>query len=155
MRGAQPASSASRQRVRTSTSGRRASGRESRIGHRRREIIAAGLGKLEKFGSHDGADCVAADVLSIGVAATVTKEPRPGLHRTDVKPVAKTFLGALGRPPPFPLPSLSIAELLDRRYPREYWHPPWEGQLRFRRYRISEGHEKPFVTRSVRHEVKF
>ena len=34
--------------------------------------------------------------------------------------------------------------------PREYRHPPWEGRLRFRRYRISEGHEKPFVTRSVR-----
>ena len=60
-----------------------------------------------------------------------------------------------GRPPPFPLSSLSIADSWIAAMPREYRHPPWEGQLPFRRYRISEGHEKPFVTRSVRHEVKF
>ena len=66
----------------------------------------------------------------------------------------RTFRGELGRPPPFPLSSLSIADFVDCRYPREYWHAPWERQLRFRRYRISEGHEKPFVTSGVRHEVK-
>ena len=32
--------------------------------HRCRKIVAAGFGKLEKRGSHDGADRVATDVLS-------------------------------------------------------------------------------------------
>ncbi len=63
--------------------------RKAELGHRRRKIIAARFGKLEKLGSHDGADRVAADVFSIGVAATVTKEPRLGLHRADVEPVAE------------------------------------------------------------------
>jgi hypothetical protein len=59
------------------------------LGHRRRKIIATGFGKLEKCRTHDGADRVAADVFSIGVAATVTKEARLGLRRADVKPVAE------------------------------------------------------------------
>ena len=29
--------------------------------------------------------------------------------------------------------------------PGEYRHPPWERRLRFRSYRISVGHEKPFA----------
>jgi hypothetical protein len=46
---------------------------KAELGHRRRKIIAAGFGELEKRRGHDGADRVAADVFSIGVAATVTK----------------------------------------------------------------------------------
>ena len=36
----------------------------------------------------------------------------------------------------------------------EHPHPPWGGRLRFRSYRISEGYEKPFVTRSSATKVK-
>jgi hypothetical protein len=38
--------------------------------------------------------------------------------------------------------------------PGEYRNPPWQGGLRFRSYRISVGYEKPFASRSIRHEVK-
>jgi hypothetical protein len=58
------------------------------LGHRRRKIIAMRFGELEKLRSHDGADRVAADVFFISVAATVTKEPRLGLSRADLEPVA-------------------------------------------------------------------
>src|SRR5258708_1776678 len=53
--------------------------------HRCRKIVAAGFGKLEKRGGHDGADRVATDVLSPSVAAAVsvyreqsTRNPRRG-----------------------------------------------------------------------------
>src|SRR5580693_9221702 len=52
---------------------------KAELGHRRRKIIVAGFGELEKRRGHDGANRVAADVFSIGVAATVTKEARLGL----------------------------------------------------------------------------
>src|SRR5580700_5961239 len=39
-----------------------------------RKIVAPGLGEPEKRRGHDGADSVAADVLSAGVAAAVSKE---------------------------------------------------------------------------------
>ena len=84
---------------------------KAEFGHRRRKIIAARFGKLEKRGGHDGADRVVAGVFATGVAAAVTKEPRLGLHRADVEPLAEDIPGrALGRPPPFPLSSLSIAD---------------------------------------------
>jgi hypothetical protein len=57
--------------------------------YRRRQVIAAGFRKLEKFGRHDSADRVTADVLSAGVATAVTKEPRHRVHRADFKPVAE------------------------------------------------------------------
>src|ERR1700722_1919084 len=62
---------------------------KAELGHRRRKIIAGGFGKLQKRGSHEGADCVAPEVFWIGVAATVTKEARLGHHRADVEPVAE------------------------------------------------------------------
>src|SRR5258708_2349853 len=49
--------------------------------HRCRKIVAAGFGKLEKRGGHDGADRVATDVLSPSVAAAVSKEPRHWAYR--------------------------------------------------------------------------
>ncbi len=66
---------------------------KAELGHRCRKIIAAGFGKLEKRVSHDGADRVAADIFSAGVAAAVTKEARLGAHRTDVKPFAEDIPG--------------------------------------------------------------
>jgi hypothetical protein len=40
--------------------------------HRRRKIIAAGLGKLEELSSHDSADGMTADVFSTRIAAAVS-----------------------------------------------------------------------------------
>src|SRR2546423_8123532 len=57
--------------------------------HRRRKIVAAGFGKLEKRGGHDGADRVATDVLSPSVAAAVAKEPRHRVYRADFEPVTE------------------------------------------------------------------
>src|SRR5271165_5595496 len=128
---------------------------KAELGHRRRKIIAAGFGKLEKLGSHDDADRVAANVFWTGVAATVTKEARLGRHRTDVEPVAEDIPRRAWATSTVPAVVPQHRRLLDRRYPREYPHPRWGVGLRFRNYRISEGYEKPFVTRSVRHEVKF
>ena len=48
--------------------------------HRRRKIVATGFGKREKLGGHDGADGVAADILSRSVAAAVPKEARHGVY---------------------------------------------------------------------------
>ena len=47
--------------------------------HRGLKIVAARLGKLEKRRGHDGADRVAADVLSPGIAAAVAKETGHGI----------------------------------------------------------------------------
>src|SRR2546427_4335860 len=57
--------------------------------HRCRKIVAAGFGKLEKRRGHDGADRVAADVLSPRIAAAVAKEPRHGIHRAHFEPVTE------------------------------------------------------------------
>ena len=62
---------------------------KAELGQGRRKIIAARIGKLEKLGSNNDTHRVASDVFSIGVAATVAKEPRLGLHRADVEPVAE------------------------------------------------------------------
>src|SRR5580704_14257465 len=43
----------------------------------------------------------------------------------------RTFRGELGRPPPFPLSSLSIADSWIVAVAREFHHPPWEGRWRF------------------------
>ena len=63
--------------------------------HGRRKIVAAGFGKLEKLGSHDGADRVATDVLSPGVAAAVSKEARHGVYRAELKPVTEHVTGCV------------------------------------------------------------
>jgi hypothetical protein len=120
---------------------------KAELGQGRRKIIAARIGKLEKLGCNDDTHRVASDIFSIGVTATVTKEPRLGLHRADVEPVAQDIprrARAISTVPAF-VPQ--HCRLLDRRYAPRI--PPWEGRLCFRRYRISEGHENPFVTRSV------
>jgi hypothetical protein len=58
-----------------------------------RQIIAAGLGKLEKRGSHDGADGVTPNVLSASVTAAVSKEPRHRCQGADFEPVAEDIPG--------------------------------------------------------------
>src|SRR5262249_19891381 len=55
--------------------------------HRRRKVVAAGSRKLEKPRGHDGADRVAADVLSPRIAAAVAKEPRHGIYRAHFQPI--------------------------------------------------------------------
>jgi hypothetical protein len=83
------------------------------------------------------------------------KNPVLGFIEQTSSRSPRTFRGALGRPPPFPLSSLSIADSwIAAMLPGEYRHPPWERRLRFRSYRISGGYEKPFASRSIRHEVK-
>src|SRR4029450_1627588 len=61
--------------------------------HRCRKIVAAGFGKLEKRGGHDGADRVATDVLSPGVAAAVSKEPRHWAYPADFEPLSQHATG--------------------------------------------------------------
>ena len=66
---------------------------KAELRHRCRKIVAAGFGKLEKPGGHDGADRVATDVLSPSVAAAVSKEPRHWVHRADFEPVTEHVTG--------------------------------------------------------------
>src|SRR5258706_11676578 len=61
--------------------------------HRCRKIVAAGFGKLEKRGGHDGADRVATDVISPSVAAAVSKEPRHWAYRADFEPLTEHVTG--------------------------------------------------------------
>jgi hypothetical protein len=61
---------------------------KAELWHRRRKIIAAGFGKLEELSSHDGADGVTTDVFSARIAASVSEEPRQGLHRAVFESVA-------------------------------------------------------------------
>ena len=63
--------------------------------HRRRKIVATGFGKREKRGGHDGADRMAADVLSPSVAAAVPKEARHGVYRAELKPVTEHVTGCV------------------------------------------------------------
>ena len=51
-----------------------------------RKIVTAGFGKFQKRIGHDGANRVAADILSPGVAATVAKEARHRAYRTNFEP---------------------------------------------------------------------
>ena len=55
---------------------------------RRRQIIAAGFGKLEELSRHDRADGMTTDVFSTRIAASVSEEPRQGLHRAIFESVA-------------------------------------------------------------------
>ena len=89
---------------------------KAELGHRRRKIIAAGFGKLEKLGSHNGADRVAADVFSIGVAATMTKEPRLGINRADVEPIAEDIPRRARATSTVPTVVPQHCQLLDRRH---------------------------------------
>ena len=62
-----------------------------------RKIVAAGFGKFQKRIGHDGADRVAADVLSPGVAAAVAKEARHRVDRADFK-LATEHVAGCARP---------------------------------------------------------
>ena len=66
--------------------------------HRRRKVIAAGFGKLEELSSHDRADGMTTDVFSTRIAASVSEEPRQGLHRAVFESVAKNIPGRLPAP---------------------------------------------------------
>jgi len=57
--------------------------RKSEFGHRGRQVIAAGFGKLEERFGHDGADGMTAEILSARVAAAVPVEPRHWIYRAD------------------------------------------------------------------------
>jgi hypothetical protein len=70
-----------------------AQARKAKFRHRCRKIIAARLGKLEKRGSHDGADRVTADILLASVAAAVSKEPRHGFQGAEFEPVTEDIAG--------------------------------------------------------------
>jgi hypothetical protein len=70
---------------------------KAELRHRGQKIVAAGFGKREKLGGHDGADRVATDVLSSGVAAAVSKEAGHGVYRAEFKPVTEHVTG--GVPP--------------------------------------------------------
>src|SRR6516225_4545317 len=61
---------------------------KAELWHRRRKIVAAGFGKLEKLRSHDGADGVTSDVFSTRIAAAVSEEPCHWLHRAVFESVA-------------------------------------------------------------------
>ena len=89
---------------------------KAELGHRRRKIVAAGFGKLEKRVGHDHADRVAADVFSTGIAAAVTKEPCLGLHRADVEPVAEDIPGRARATSTVPAVIPQHCRLLDRRH---------------------------------------
>ena len=66
---------------------------KAELWRRRRKIIAAGLGKLEELSSHDGADGMTTDVFSTRIAASVSEEPRQGLHRAVFESVAQDIPG--------------------------------------------------------------
>ena len=74
-----------------------------------RKIVAAGFGKREKRGGHDGADRVATDVLSPGVAAAVSKEAGHGVYGAEFKPVTEHVTGRVPPTGAITLSSLSIA----------------------------------------------
>ena len=81
--------------ARIGTNGHQVSDPESKLGLRRRQIIAARFGKLEKCGSHHDADRMTTQVLSPGVAAAVPVKPCHRLDRADFKCFAEYIAGGL------------------------------------------------------------
>ena len=75
---------------------------KAELWHRRRKIIAAGLGKLEELSSHDGADGMTTNVFSTRIAASVSEEPRQGLHRAVFESVAQDIPGRFWPTPSVP-----------------------------------------------------
>ena len=92
---------------------------KAELGQGRRKIIAARIGKLEKLGRNDDTHRVASDVFSIGVTATVTKEPRLGLHRADAEPVAQDIPRRARATSTVPAVVPQHRRLLDRRPERD------------------------------------
>ena len=72
--------------------------RKAEFRDRRREVIAAGLRKLEKSHGHDGAHGVAAGVLPAGVAAAIAKESRHRAQGADFQSIAQHVLGLFAGP---------------------------------------------------------
>src|SRR5437763_1208209 len=67
--------------------------------HRCGKIVAAGFGKREKRGGHDGADRVAADILRPGIAAAVAKEAAHRAYRAEFELFPEHVAGQV-RPAP-------------------------------------------------------
>ena len=65
----------------------------------------------------------------------------------------RTFLGAFGRPPPFPVSSLSIADLWIAATPREYRHTPGKDDCVSEDIESARGMKTP-CARRIHHEVK-
>jgi hypothetical protein len=61
-----------------------------------------------------------AGVFATGVAAAVTKEPRLGLHRADVEPLAEDIPGRARATSTVPAVVPQHCRLLGRRHAREY-----------------------------------
>ncbi len=75
------------------SSGRRASDLENRAPALCRKIVAARLGKVEKRGSHYGADRVATNVLLSSIAARVPIKPRHWGYGANIERLAKYVAG--------------------------------------------------------------
>jgi hypothetical protein len=68
---------------------------KAELRYRGRKIVATRFGKREKRGGHDGADRVATDVLSPGVAAAVSKKARHRVYRAEFKRLAEHVTGCV------------------------------------------------------------
>jgi hypothetical protein len=64
--------------------------RKAELGNLRREIIAAGLRILKKSRGHEGAHGVAADVLAVGIAASVAKKTRHRAQGADFESITQS-----------------------------------------------------------------
>ena len=78
---------------------------KAEFGHRRRKIVAARFGKIEKHRSHHDADSVATNVLLPCVAAAVPIKPRHGGYGANIERLAKHVAGC-------PAPPASIATVV-------------------------------------------
>src|SRR5262249_39081186 len=87
------------------TNGRRASGLKTEFRHWCRKIVAARLGKVEKRGSHHGADRVATNVLLSSIATPVPIKPRHRGNGANIERVAKHVAGCTA-------PAASIAAVV-------------------------------------------
>jgi hypothetical protein len=122
---------------------------KAELGHRRRKIIAAGFGKLEKPAVMTAQTVWLPTSSRLVLQQPSRKNPVLSFIEQTSSRSPRTFPGALGRPRPLPLSSLSIADSWIATMPGEYRHPAWERRLRFRSYRISVRYEKPFASRNA------
>ncbi len=82
---------------------------KAELGHRRRKIIAGGFGKLQKRGIMTAQTVWLPRSSGLVLQQPSRKNPVLGIIEQTSSLSPRTFRGALGRPPPFPLSSLSIA----------------------------------------------
>src|SRR5262249_16723913 len=78
---------------------------KTELRHWCRKIVAARLGKVEKRGSHHGADRVATNILLSSIAAPVPIKPRHGGNGANIERVAKHVAGCTA-------PTASIATVV-------------------------------------------